>query len=293
MKITRKTKNTRKTACLYVVATPIGNLSDITQRALQTLKEVDLIAAEDTRHSKKLLGALGIHTPMTALHDHNERGKCLSLARRLAQGERIALICDAGTPLISDPGYHLVRAAQAAGVKVSPIPGPCAAVAALSAAGLPVERFYFYGFLPPRRAGRQTALRGLRGVAATLVFYEAGRRLGAALQDMHDILGGERQAALCRELTKLHESIVRAPLASLLAAARADNIDRRGEFVLLVAAERQARADMNEVAVGRLIDALMAELPAAKVAAVAAKTFGAPRQRVYEMVLARKKGNPA
>ena len=281
-----------KTTCLYVVATPIGNLADITRRAVETLRAVDLIAAEDTRHSKKLLGRLGIKTPLICLHDHNERDKSAGLARRVADGENIALISDAGTPLVSDPGYHLVRAAQDAGVAVVPIPGPSAATAALSVAGLPANRFYFYGFLPQRRAARQTALRGLRGVAETLVFYESGKRLAAALRDMSEILGGGRPATLCRELTKMHEITVRARIDGLLAALAADRIERRGEFVLVVAAARQAGADYDAALVERLVETLAPQLPAAKVAAVAAKVSGAPRRLVYDMARARKEAGP-
>ena len=224
------------TGSLFIVATPIGNLQDMTPRALEVLSRVGLIAAEDTRHSGRLLQHFGIATPTTACHDHNERDKSARLVERMLAGEDMALISDAGTPLISDPGYHLVRAAREAGVRVCPIPGPCALVAALSAAGLPSDRFAFEGFLPAKASGRRQRLQALAAEPRTWMLYEAPHRLLECLEDMRDILGPDRQVVLARELTKTFETIRGAPVGELVEWVRSDSDQQRGECVLVVEA---------------------------------------------------------
>ncbi len=219
---------------LYIVATPIGNLGDITLRALDLLRDVDRIACEDTRVTQRLLARYGIEKPLLAYHDHNAAAMRPKLLDRLAAGERIALVSDAGTPLIADPGYKLVAAAAAAGIAVRSVPGPSALTAALSVAGLPTDRVLFLGFLPARRAARRAALAAAAEVPASLVVYEGPHRLAKSLADMCSVLG-DRAAALCRELTKLHEEVRRGTLSQLAAAAQAGDIAARGEIVLVIA----------------------------------------------------------
>ena len=219
---------------LYVVATPIGNLGDISARAIDTLNAVDLICAEDTRHSARLLAHLGIKAKLQSLHEHNEADRVGRILTCLEAGESVALISDAGTPLISDPGYRLVRAARQAGFEVLAVPGPSSVVAALSVAGLPTDRFFFEGFLPARSAARRRRLEGLSAQRHTLVFLEAGRRVPEALDDLADILGAEREGAICRELTKRFETTRAGPLAELAGWVREDPAQTRGEFVILV-----------------------------------------------------------
>ena len=273
---------------LFVVATPIGNLDDITARALRILGEVSLIAAEDTRHSARLLQHFGIGTPLAACHEHNERADGGRFLARLAAGEDIALISDAGTPLISDPGFHLVRQARAAGVRVTPVPGACAAVAALSAAGLPSDRFSFEGFLPAKRAGRRTRLEALREEARTMVFYEAPHRILECLQDMAELFGAERQAVLAREVTKTFETIKGLPLAELALWVSQDENQQRGECVVLVAGHQPSSEDELDAEAIRVLDLLLAELPIKRAAALAAQISGARKNRLYELALSRK-----
>lgn len=274
-----------ETGCLYVVATPIGNLADITQRAIETLRKVDLIAAEDTRHSRKLLASLAVNTRLISLHDHNERSRFSVLVEQMRQGLNIALVSDAGTPTISDPGYHLLRAAQDAGIAISPIPGASAVVAALSVSGLPANRFYFHGFLPAKVAARRMALERLADIRETLVFYESGRRITACLQDIHDILGGGREMAIARELTKVHETILRDRVAAILDGYSAGRLQRRGEFVLLVAGARKQDydADMRQMQI--LLEELGDSLPAGQLASAVSKAMKLPRKQVYRMLL--------
>lgn len=277
-----------KAGCLYIVATPIGHLADMTRRAVETLKSVDLIAAEDTRHSRKLLASLGINTRLVALHDHNERTKSHGLVERMQQGQTIALISDAGTPMISDPGYHFVRAAQEAGIRVSPIPGASAVITALSASGLSANRFYFHGFLPEKRAARKAVLSELGQIPETLVFYESGKRVSAAFADLCDAFGEDREAVIARELTKLHETIVRDSLKNLRAGLQSGDLEQRGEFVVLVEGHRATADNVDEQAVNRMIDVLITELPAGKVASMISKILDVPRKQVYQQVLDRK-----
>lgn len=271
---------------LYVVATPIGNLQDLTPRALEVLKSVHLIAAEDTRHSARLLQHFGISTPATACHDHNERGKSQRLVERLLQGEDLALISDAGTPLISDPGYHLVRQAREAGVRVSPVPGACALIAALSAAGLPSDRFSFEGFLPAKAHGRRQRIEALASEPRTWMLYEAPHRLLECLEDLLELLGGERQVVLARELTKTFETIKGAPLVELVEWVRADADQQRGECVLVIeGAPQRDEEDALDPAAERVLDILLEELPVKQAAALAARITGLKKNRLYQVAL--------
>jgi 16S rRNA (cytidine1402-2'-O)-methyltransferase len=274
---------------LYVVATPIGNLDDISARALRVLREVALIAAEDTRHSARLLQHFGIETPLAACHEHNERDQGGRFLARLQAGEDVALISDAGTPLISDPGYHLVRQARAAGLAVVPVPGACALIAALSAAGLPSDRFIFEGFLPAKAAGRRARLEQVSEEPRTLIFYEAPHRILECLQDMRDVFGSERPALLARELTKTFETLQGLPLAELCEWVAADSNQQRGECVVLVAGWQ---APEGEEAVSaealRVLDLLMAEMPLKRAAALAAEITGVRKNLLYQVALERK-----
>jgi 16S rRNA (cytidine1402-2'-O)-methyltransferase len=265
---------------LYVVATPLGNLTDITHRAAETLSQVQWIAAEDTRHSRVLLDHLGVQAPCVAYHEHNEREMLESLLEKLQRGDSIALISDAGTPLISDPGYALVREARAREIRVVPIPGASAVIAALSVSGLPTDRFVFEGFLPARAHARQERLRELAAESRTLVFYESPHRAVAALQDMEQVLGSEREAVIARELTKIHESIVSDTLANIVKRVHDDPNAARGEIVIMVhGAPAAAGRDAQEVE--RVLAVLCEELPPSRAAAVAARLTGAARNSLY------------
>jgi len=274
---------------LYVVATPIGNLEDISARALRVLGDVALIAAEDTRHSSRLMAHFGIQTPLAACHEHNERDEGSRFIGRLQAGDDVALISDAGTPLISDPGYHLVRQARAAGIAVVPVPGACALIAALSAAGLPSDRFIFEGFLPAKTAARCMRLEALKEEPRTLIFYEAPHRILESLCDFEAIFGGARVAVLGRELTKTFETLKGLPLAELRAWVEADSNQQRGECVLLV---EGWQAPPGESAVSaealRVLDLLLAEMPLKRAAAIAADITGVRKNLLYQAALERK-----
>lgn len=265
---------------LFIVATPIGNLADLSPRALEVLREVSAICAEDTRHTRQMLGHFGVDTPLLALHDHNEESLAQRVVARLLAGESLALVSDAGTPLVSDPGFRLVRAARAAGVKVSPVPGACAAIAALSVAGLPSDRFVFEGFLPAKASARAERLRNVAGEPRTLVFYESSHRIVESLADMRTAFGDERPATLARELTKLFETVLDGSLAELHVRVEADADQRKGEFVLIVqGAEDDADAQLAE---GRRVYAKLVEhLPPSAAAKLAADITGAPRKALY------------
>ena len=273
--------------CLYVVATPIGNLADISARALEVLQQVDVIAAEDTRHTRGLLQHFGINRPMLALHDHNEDAQAPQLVRRLAAGERFALVSDAGTPLISDPGFPLVRACREAGVAVVPIPGASALITALSVAGLPTDRFRFEGFLPRKATARRELLQGLVEEAATLVFYESSHRVVETLQDMLAVFGACRYAVLARELTKLHETVLSGALPDLLQQVQADDNQRRGEFVLMLAGAG-VQADDSAAELDRCLGVLLGEVPLKQAAAIAAKLVGVKKNAAYQRALQLK-----
>ncbi|SEI64708.1 16S rRNA (cytidine1402-2'-O)-methyltransferase [Pseudomonas linyingensis] len=275
---------------LYVVATPIGNLEDISARALRVLREVKLIAAEDTRHSARLLQHFGINTPLTACHEHNEREQGSRLIQRLLGGDDMALVSDAGTPLISDPGYHLVRNARAAGVRVVPVPGACALIAALSASGLPSDRFVFEGFLPARSTARRQRLQAVVEEPRTLIFYEAPHRLLECLADLRELFGVERPAVLGRELTKTFETIKGAPLGELHDWVAADSNQQRGECVLLIEGwQAPAGEETLSAEALRVLDLLLAELPLKRAAALAAEITGVRKNLLYQQALERQK----
>lgn len=273
--------NAGKTGIVWVVATPIGNLGDTSDRAREVLRSVAVIAAEDTRHSRPLLRHSGIGTPMVPLHEHNEREVVPLLLARLRAGEDIALVSDAGTPLVSDPGFRLVRAAREAGIAVSPVPGACAAIAALSVAGLPSDRFVFEGFLPVKAPARRARLRELAGEPRTLLLYESSHRIQACCEDLRDVLGAAREAALLRELTKLHETWLGPTLGDIAARVADDPEQRLGEIVMVIAGAGEG-ADAR-LAEGRRVYALLrAELAPAQAAKLAAAISGAPRKALYE-----------
>jgi 16S rRNA (cytidine1402-2'-O)-methyltransferase len=265
---------------LYVVATPIGNLADLGARALQVLGSVAAICAEDTRHTRQLLAAHGLERPLIAVHEHNEAELAWKLVERLRGGESLALVSDAGTPLVSDPGYRLVREARAAGLVVSPVPGPCAAIAALSVAGIPSDRFCFEGFLPAKGSARRERLQALAREPRTLVFYESSHRIEEALADFVSVFGGGREAVLARELTKLFETVLGDSLAAIAQRVGADDNQRKGEFVLVV----RGCADDGAAALiegQRLYARLKEQLSPSQAAKLAAELSGAPRKALY------------
>lgn len=265
---------------LYVVATPIGNLGDLSPRAREVLAGVAAICAEDTRHTRQMLSAFGLERPLLAVHDHNEAEVAWRLVERLRGGESLALVSDAGTPLVSDPGYRLVREVRAAGLKVSPLPGPCAAIAALSVAGIPSDRFCFEGFLPAKSAARRERLRHLASEPRTLVFYESGHRIQESLADFIHAFGPEREAVLARELTKLFETVLGENLGQIQARVEQDPDQRKGEFVLVL---RGASDDGSAALVEgrRLYEKLSHYLAPSQAAKLAAELSGAPRKALY------------
>ncbi len=271
---------------LYVVATPIGNLADLSPRAREVLAAVDLIASEDTRHSGRLLAHFGIQAPQVSLHEHNERERANALVGRLLKDQSVALISDAGTPSISDPGLPLVRAARAANVPVFAVPGPCALVAALSVSGIATDRFVFEGFLPARSKARRHRLRRLADETRTLIFYESPHRIDATLAGMIDTFGAQRAAATARELTKRHETIHAGTLSEMRERAAAET---RGEWVIVVAGAATPPASSDDD-VERVVGILAAELPLKQAVSLAVKLTGAPRNRVYALALARRDG---
>ncbi len=270
---------------LYIVATPLGNLGDMTPRAVETLTQVQVIAAEDTRHSLPLLRHFGIVTPCIALHDHNERERSAELITRLQAGENIALISDAGTPLISDPGYHLVRAAREHGLRVVPVPGPSALIAALSVSGLPTDRFVFEGFLPAKATARRQRLEELRIDSRTVVFFESGHRIVDSLQDMAQVLGLARRAVVARELTKIFETIQGDTLSGLCQWVQVDHHQQKGEFVVLVQGADGAENAAADAEAERIVRLLLNELPVKQAAALAAKITGQKKNFLYSMAL--------
>jgi 16S rRNA (cytidine1402-2'-O)-methyltransferase len=274
---------------LYVVATPIGNLEDISYHAVTILKAVDLIAAEDTRHSAKLLSHYTIGTPKLSLHEYNEVERTEQLIARLQAGQSIALISDAGTPLISDPGYRLVSATQAAGIRVAPIPGACAAIAALSVAGLPTDRFSFEGFLPPKSAARKHRLETLAQEPRTLVFYVSSHRIISTLSEMRDCFGGSRRGAIARELTKVFETVKTDNLEALLDWIVANKYNQRGEFVVLVEGASFAQQRGAEHDIINVLSTLLTELPLKTSIRLAAAITHQPKNRLYELALTLKK----
>ena len=271
---------TAQAGTLYVVATPIGNLGDLSPRAREVLASVAAICAEDTRHTRQLLSAFGMEKPLVAVHDHNEAEVAWRLVERLKGGESLALVSDAGTPLVSDPGYRLVREVRAAGLAVSPVPGPCAAIAALSVAGIPSDRFCFEGFLPAKGAARRERLQGLASEARTLVFYESGHRIEECLADLVGAFGPDREAVLARELTKLFETVLGDRLDAIQERVSGDPNQRKGEFVVVVrGAADDGTAGLREGR--RLYEKLVRHLPPSQAAKLAAELSGAPRKSLY------------
>ena len=277
--------HTRLPPALYVVATPIGNLGDITQRALAVLGSVDLIAAEDTRHTGLLLQHFAINAQLFALHDHNEQSKADILIAKLKDGHSIALVSDAGTPLINDPGYHLVRRCREEGIRVIPLPGACAAITAMSAAGLPSDRFCYEGFLPAKTKSRCDTLRSLEEEPRTLIFYESTHRLLDSLQDMVTVWGPERYVVLARELTKTWENIKGAPVGELLAWVKEDEVRRKGEMVLIVEGHKVQSDEAIPSEALRTLALLQKELPLKKAAALTAEIHGVKKNALYKYAL--------
>lgn len=276
-----------KPGVLYVVATPIGNRADITQRALEVLGNVAQVLAEDTRHSGALLRSLSIATPLLSLHEHNEQAQVDGVLARLREGHDLALISDAGTPLISDPGYRVVRAARHAGIAVVPVPGPSALITALSVAGLPTDRFVFEGFLPAKAAARRAHLQTLAAEPRTLLFYESSHRIQECLADLADVFGAGREAVIARELTKTFEQVQGGSLAELNAWLAADANRQRGEFVVLVAGAPPAQEAEISAEARRVLEILLRELPVKQAAALASDITGVRKNALYQLALAR------
>lgn len=268
---------------LFVVATPIGNLEDLSPRARQTLADVDLIAAEDTRHTGRLLSHFGVETRLLALHDHNEADQAERVVRELVAGRSVALVSDAGTPLISDPGYRLVRAAHAAGINVSPIPGPSAMIAALSVAGLATDRFCFEGFLPAKKKGRRDALAELAHETRTMVFYESVHRMEGSVADMVDVFGGTRSVFLGREISKMHEQCISTTLGELSRQVMDNEITQKGELVIVVAGGDDATS--SSIDSDKLLNELAALLPKKEAARIVASATGEKRNALYQRLL--------
>ncbi len=274
---------------LYIVATPIGNLDDITHRALNTLKSVDFIAAEDTRHSARLLQHFNITTAMIAYHEHSDTKRLQKICQLLTSGKSVALISDAGTPLISDPGFQLVKTVREQGINVVPIPGVCAMVAALSVAGLPSDRFVFEGFMPAKKNARCQYLQALSHEERTIIFYESSHRILASVSDMRDILGDTRRAVIARELTKTFETVLEGDLQTLVDKLTADSNQQRGEFVVMVSGYKKADefSSITEP-VSHMMTTLLEELPIKKASAMCAKLTGLNKRDLYQWALAQK-----
>jgi len=275
---------------LFVVATPIGNRDDLSPRARQVLQQADLIAAEDTRHSGRLLAHFGIKTRQIALHEHNEKSRVAGLISKLEQGQSIALVSDAGTPLVSDPGYPLLRAAHEHGIKVSPVPGASALIAALSVAGLPTERFCFEGFLPAKRVARRSRLQELAQEARTIVCFESVHRIGACLTDLAEILGPARPAFIGRELTKMHEQCVSATLAELERMHNDGSITSKGEFVLAVSGNQDRESLPVSIDLERLLREVSDVMPGSQAVELVSSLSGRGRNEVYRLMLSQRGG---
>lgn len=277
-----------KPSTLYIVATPIGNLGDITLRAIETLKNVDLIAAEDTRHSGLLLQHFAIEGRLYPLHDHNEQQKTEALIEKLKSGLSIALISDAGTPLINDPGYHLVKACYRNQITVVPVPGACAAITALSVSGLPTDRFCYEGFLPAKSKARIDLLTQLKQEPRTVVFYESTHRILDSLQDMLDVYGPEKIVVLAKELTKSWETIIHSPLKDLIEWLKADDNRRKGEFVLIVEGYDKVNEQEVDPDAIKLLNRLQQEIPLKKAAGIVAEIYGLKKNQLYQLGLEQK-----
>lgn len=283
MSVSQNVNNPQNQGVLYIVPTPIGNLMDITERAIATLSEVDLIAAEDTRHSKPLLQHLAIDKPLMALHDHNERQQAERLIKQLTEGLTVALISDAGTPLISDPGYHLVKQCRAAGVRVVALPGACAITTALSAAGLATDRFTFEGFLAAKPQQRRKQLNQLLMEPRTMVFYESPHRILSALEDVMSVFGDNREMVLARELTKQFETYLTGTVADIRQQLLDDSNQQRGEMVLMVTGhEAESQSDEPSIEAQHALQLLRQELPLKKAAAITAKLYDQRKNTLYQ-----------
>ena len=276
--------NPNQSGTLYVVATPIGNLTDMVPRAVSTLQSVSVIACEDTRHSKKLLEHFNIDTPCIAYHDHTDQKSTEKILNRLGAGKNVALISDAGTPLISDPGYRLVARARNEGIEVIPIPGACAAISALSVSGLPTDKFRFIGFLPAKSTQRQKMLETLKSVTDTLVCYEAPHRILATLQDLSDVFGSDRTAFVAREISKTFETYLHGTLDELLEQIKADSNQQRGEIVVVIGGNVTAGESLSNNA-EKIIKILMKDLPITKAASLTAKITGGDKKQLYQLAL--------
>ena len=275
-------------AVLYIVATPIGNLGDMTPRAVEVLQSVALIAAEDTRHSGRLMAHFNIKTPMISVHDHNERQRLQTILDKLSAGENIALISDAGTPLISDPGFYLVRGVRDAGFKVVPVPGCSAVITAMSAAGVPTDRFIFEGFLPAKRTGRQQQLALIKSEERTVIFYESTHRIIETLNDMVEVLGADRYVVMARELTKTFETIHGDKVSDLLVWMEQDHNQQKGEFVLIIQGVEPKKEEGFSAETLHVLETLLEELPVKQAAALAAKLTGEKKNALYQEALNRK-----
>jgi len=273
--------------CLYIVATPIGNLGDISSRALEILKQVDIIACEDTRHTGKLLSAFSIKNKMMSLHDHNERQRQDQIASMLQEGKSIALVSDAGTPLISDPGFHLVRHCRQLGLTVSPVPGACAAISALSVAGLPTDRFSFEGFLPSKSGARKSTLLMLENETRTMVFYDAPRRAIDTVKDIAEVLGGERYVVIARELTKTFETLHSDTASNLLAWLEQDPNQLKGEMVLIIEGYKVQPNDISAVVL-KTLTLLLSEMKPKTACAITAEIHGVKKNALYDIALSLK-----
>lgn len=270
---------------LYIIATPIGNLADITIRALEILRKVNLIAAEDTRHSRKLLQHYLITTPLFSLHEHNEHERVATLLQRIKNGENIALISDAGTPLISDPGFSLVREAQKNHIQVIPLPGPCAAIAALSVSGLPTDRFIFEGFLPAKTHARRTCLQKLIHETGTLVFYEAPHRILDMLNDLKNVFGGEREITIAKELTKMFETIRHGYIDEIISWLLSDPQRQKGEFVILVQGASEKKDLLISDETNRILDIMLEEMPVKQAVKITEKITGMKKNLLYKAAI--------
>jgi 16S rRNA (cytidine1402-2'-O)-methyltransferase len=273
---------------LYIVATPIGNLQDMTFRAVKVLQTVDAIAAEDTRHSKFLLQHYAIKTPVFSLHEHNESERVAAILERLTKGESIALISDAGTPLISDPGYVLVKEVKSKGITVIPVPGACAAIAALSAAGLATDKFVFEGFLPSKTKQRKDSLKALSNESRTMIFYESPHRILDLLTDMQEVFGNDRLVVMARELTKLFETIRSGCLSDLVPWVKSDENQQRGEIVVLLEGIKQEVAEEALGEVKKILPILLESLPVKQAVEITAKITGQRKNEIYDLALKLK-----
>lgn len=277
---------------LFVVATPIGNLGDMVPRAVTILQTVDLIACEDTRHTGRLLAHFSIDKPLVAYHDHSDTARIQRIIGTLEEGKQVALVTDAGTPLVSDPGYQLVRLARERGIEVSPIPGACAAIAALSVAGLPSDRFAFEGFLPAKSSARRKRLEGLLGESRTLIFYEAPHRVLETVGDLRAVFGADREGFLAREISKAFETFTAGTLGELESNIAGDANQQRGEMVIIVRGANAVDTDAGQAEQMRVLTLLMAELPLRQAANLAARITGTSKNALYQQALALRDGAP-